>query len=364
LKYFAEVKARGCLVAAAAVLLALAGASGAAARVAPHRRHTEVLHATAAGQVGLGNHGGFNMAINFQEPGLAILDVASVSFKTLTVNSSEYGAHFHGSLAGGTVRARFGRIGSIALRFRPAGKPHLGRRPKGCRGPRPRSEDGSFVGTISLRGEGGYFHVSTHEARGRLERSFRLTCRVRRAQVTLPTESLREAVEAPRELALGVFGTSDANLLAGGQEGGREVLVRAAHSAVGGMGAELSALAFEYQGKMPVTRVAWVPSAPAGTLLTTLPGEHPATATVKSTGPFSGEAEYVGTSRLSHQWTGDLAVHFPGLVQPLTGPHFYSSLCVVSPLVDAKGCDAVPPDWQGPEALAGAESVDRPESRG
>jgi hypothetical protein len=347
----------------AVVLLALVGGSGAAARVAPHRRHTEVLKPTASGQVGLGKHGGFNLAINFKEPGLAVLDVGSVSFKTLNVNSAEYGAHFHGSLVGGTVRAGFGRVGSIALRFRPAGKPRLGRRPKGCRGPRPRLEHGSFVGAISLAGEGGYFHVSAHVAGGTLERSFRLVCHVRRARPTLPTETLRDALQAPRELALGAFGTSDANLLAGGQEGGREVLVRAAHSAVGGAGAELSALAFEYQGKMLISRVAWVPSAPAGTLLTTLPGEHPATATVKSAGPFSGEAEYVGASRLSHEWTGDLAVHFPGLVQPLTGPKMYSSLCVVSPLVDAKGCDAVPPDWQGPEVSAPADSVERSGAR-
>jgi hypothetical protein len=364
LKYFAAVKARGCLVAVAAVLLALVGASGAVARVAPHRRHTEVRRPAAAGQVGLGKHGGFNMAINFKEPGLAVLDVGSVNFKTLNVSSTEYGAHFHGSLVGGTVRARFGPIGSIALRFKPAGKPHLGRRPKGCSGARPRSERGSFVGTISLLGEGGYFHVSTHAASGTLERSFRLTCRVRRAQATVPTESLREALQALREFALGPFGTSDASLLAGGQEGGREVLVRAAHSAGGGAGAELSALAFEYQGKMPVSRVAWAPTAPAGTLLTSLPGEHPATATVKSTGPFSGEARYVGASRLSHEWTGDLTAHFPGLVQPLTGPHIYSSLCVVSPLIDAKGCDAVPPDWKGPEVSPAADSADLPGSRG
>ena len=95
-----------------------------------------------------------------------------------------------------------------------------------------------------------------------------------------------------------------------------------------------------------------------------MPGEHPATATVKASGPFTGKAEYVGTSRLSHEWTGDLAAHFPGLVQPLTGPNIYSSLCVVCTLIDREGCDAVPPDWQGPELSAGAESVDNLEGRG
>jgi hypothetical protein len=171
-------------------------------------------------------------------------------------------------------------------------------------------------------------------------------------------------VEPLRGLLFGGVGTSLASLLAGGREDGREVLVRAAHSEGGAAKTELSALAFEYQGKMPVARTLSEPSAPAAALLTTLPGEHPATATVKGSGPITGEAEYVGASRLSHEWAGDLTAHFPGLVQPLTGPNIYSSLCVVSPLVAPKGCDAVPPDWQGPEIPATAGSVEGGESRG
>ncbi len=349
------MKARGCLVAALAVLIALAGASGALARVGPHRRHVEVRHPETVGQLRLTKVGPYNVAINFEQPDLAILGVNKGNPKTLTTDQTAYGTHFHGSLVGGTVRARFGRVGSIAVRFVPSGKPRLGRQEKGCEGPPPRTEEGSFVGVVSLRGEGGYFKVSAHSATGRLERTFRETCRVRHVETKVPPVSLRAAVQATRRLVLGSFTSTLASVLAGGSEGGREVLVRAAHDE-GSPSASLSAIAFEYQGKMPVERTAWLPSTPAGTFVTTLPGEHPATAAVKGTGPFTGEAEYVGASRLSHEWTGDLTAHFPGLVQPLTGPHVYSSLCVVSTLVDPNGCEAVPPDWQGPEISPGTES--------
>jgi hypothetical protein len=84
----------------------------------------------------------------------------------------------------------------------------------------------------------------------------------------------------------------------------------------------VTALAFEYKGKMPVGRSASAPASPAGTLLTSLPGEHPQTATLRPASPFTGEATYLASSHLSHSWTGDLSVQFPGLLEPLAGPDF------------------------------------------
>jgi len=92
-----------------------------------------------------------------------------------------------------------------------------------------------------------------------------------------------------------------------------------------------------------------IDGAPPGTFLTTLPGEHPATATLKPPAPFSGEAEYVGASPVSHSWTGDLAVQLPGQLLPLTGPEFASSLCVAHAFGSRYGCDFTPPDWQWTE---------------
>jgi hypothetical protein len=91
---------------------------------------------------------------------------------------------------------------------------------------------------------------------------------------------------------------------------------------------------------------------PPGTLLTSLPGAHPATATLAPPPPFYGGAAY---SEESDAWTGSLGVKLAGLSLPLTGPGFHVHLCVVNPLRDRGGCDFFkmepPPDERpaGPE---------------
>jgi hypothetical protein len=158
---------------------------------------------------------------------------------------------------------------------------------------------------------------------------------------------LAEAVVPVTSLVFGSGpGGSVAQLQAGERQGNRQVYLRATHMAGAPPGAEVSALAFEYQGKMPVGRSAYASSSPAGTLLTSLPGERPPSATLKPAFPFTGEATYLASSHLSHSWTGDLSVQFPGLLEPLAGPDFYSTLCVVSPLRSRYGCDFLPPDWE------------------
>jgi hypothetical protein len=350
LKYLREVKAREALLAAGAVLIALAAPTGAAARTNAHRRHVEVRQPTSAATIYLGEHDGYEIGIRLEEPGLAELSVFKfVGTEQRAYVGTTYGAHFHGSPARGRVTARFGSVGSISVRFRPDGKGRTGRRAKNCRGARPRDEFGSFDGRISLRGEGGYFEVSSRSARGDLSRTFTVRCRVRHPQPFYRPESLRERVAPRLDFTFGTEGGSLALLLAYAREGGREVAIRAAHMQGSPPGAELEGTAFEYQGEMPVGRIAESESAPPGTLLTSLPGEHPATATIKPPPPFSGEGIYLSEGATSHSWTGTLAVQFPGLPQPLVGPGFYSSLCVVSSLVDRDGCDFVPPNFEGIE---------------
>ena len=78
----------------------------------------------------------------------------------------------------------------------------------------------------------------------------------------------------------------------------------------------------------------------AGTLLTSLPGVHPATATLDPPAPFSGQAVYQEKAADSRRWTGPLAVELPGLRLPLTGPGFHTRLCVLNPLYAPRtGCD-------------------------
>jgi hypothetical protein len=348
------VKARDRLVVAAgAVLLTLALVASASAKVDAHRRHVEIRRPTSRAILSLGEVDGLEVGVIFEEPDHAILLVTTFDQETQAGASTGYGAHFHGSLPGGRLTARFGAIGSISVRFRPDGKGRSGRRAKNCQGRRPRAEDGSFVGRISLRGEDDYFHVSARTASAYLDRTFRLRCDVKRQSPDYPSESLREAVEPGIGFTLGTGGGSLATLEVGAREGGRRVGLRAAHMAGAPPGAEVQAVEFEYQGDMPVGRGAWAPKSPPGTLVTSLPGEHPPTAVLRPAEPFSGEGEYLASSRTSHSWSGDLSVQFPGLLQPLTGPDFYSTLCVVSPLRDPTGCDFVAPDWQVAQPSAG-----------
>lgn len=358
LKYCGEVKARGRLVVAASVvLLALAVPAAASARGGAHRRHVQVIQPTAAANILFGKHGDdYQVGVSLAEPDVAVLVVQRVDLRKLGVAETRYGAHFRGSLAGGRVTADFGPVGSISLRFRGGGPVREGRELKECEGKPWRRETGHWVGKISLHGEGGYFAVSSAAAKGVLQRSFRQRCRFKSPLTLPPPESLRAAVEPEVgfSIAAAVFGTS-ASLEAEGKEGGRVVAMRAAHASGGGPGAEVEAGTFEYQGRTPVGRFGQEPEAPSGSLLTTLPGEHPASATVKPDAPFSGEASYLGVSPTDHRWTGTLAVSFPGLTVPLTGPGFFSTLCVVSRLVKPLGCEFQEPSWQpGEEPTAAA----------
>lgn len=329
-------------------MLALAVPAGVSARVGAHRRHIEVVKPTAAATLALGNVHGNLVHVDFEEPDLAVLVVGKVDWSRLAVAATDYGAHFHGSLRGGRVTADFGAVGSVSLRFRPGGKVRKRPAGRGCEGKPARLESGHWVGKVSLRGEGGYFAISTGSTAGELERTFRLRCHVRRPSPPPRPESLRERIEPH-------IGSSIASILLGtvssleavDTEDHRVVEMRAAHANGAGPGAEVEAGAFEYQGRMPVGRTVQVLKARPGSLVTTLPGEHPATATLKPGAPFSGEASYLATAPTSHSWTGTLAVHFPGLTVALTGPNFYSSLCVVSTLVKPHGCEFQTPDLQG-----------------
>jgi hypothetical protein len=325
------------------LVLAMAAAASAATHAQP--RHVEIIPPTNRAILYLDRHGSTEVGLFLEEPDTALLVAGKFDRKTRQSGWTIYGAHFDGSLPRGRITARFGSVGSISLRFHPAGRGREGRPEEGCRG-RPRTEEsGNFVGSVHLRGEGGYFNVAARRVPAVLGRTFRLRCRVAAAFPGSAPPSLEEAVES-RLVGVPKLGTSLATLEIEGKEAGREVAMSVSHVAGAPAGAVIQAVAFEHQGKMPVGRVVAVPEAPAGTLLTTLPGERPPSATLKPPAPFSGEAEYVAESPTSHRWTGTLAVQFPGLLQPLVGPDVYSSLCVASPLREWFGCDYKTPNWE------------------
>jgi hypothetical protein len=328
----------------------LAIPAGASAAPKAHRRHIQVFPASSQAFMYLGEQDGYGIGIVFKEPDQAVLQVFRFEEGSEVDALTNYGAHFHGSLPYGRLRADFGAVGSVSVRFRPGGKVRSGKSKSNCTGRPGRNEDGTFVGRVSLRGEGGYFHVAAKRANGTLDRLFRIRCEVKHRHPYYPPESLRDAVVPGMSIPFGSgTGGSLASLEVGANEARREVGLRVDHYAGQREGANLQLAELEYQGKMPVGRGALIEGSPAGTFLTTLPGEHPATATLKPPAPFSGEAEYVGASPVSHSWTGNLAVQLPGQLLPLTGPEFASSLCIARAFGSRTGCDFALPDWQWTE---------------
>lgn len=75
----------------------------------------------------------------------------------------------HGTVTQTAIKADFGHLGKIAVRFEPSGRQRNVRVPKKCMKERPRvvtSRLGKFVGTIEFRGERGYTRLSAHSANG------------------------------------------------------------------------------------------------------------------------------------------------------------------------------------------------------
>jgi hypothetical protein len=64
------------------------------------------------------------------------------------------------------LRARFGKLGRISVRFEPSGKVDREEPPRRCKGKERVVRFGRYVGTIRFRGELGYVRVVAGEARG------------------------------------------------------------------------------------------------------------------------------------------------------------------------------------------------------
>lgn len=339
MKVPATLLAACCLLAAAPAAAAQAGAGG--TEIQRPRTGIGVIAAIGKGRLA---------SISFPTPKLAILQVLQLSGRgeERGIATASYAVRAHSDPARGVVRARFGSIGKVALRFEARRKPSKQRLPPGCRGPRPTVEYGRLRGTISLEGEGGYFRFSSRSAAGLRERSFRLRCRKGRASNIPPNLGLRELV-APFFLSIVFAGSRDIAVLeATAKIAGRYIALRAAHEEGGEPGAAVQVSTLESGHGMAIGRSLQVDGG-KGTLRTSLPGAHPATATLAPPAPFFGEGSFYESSRSSHSWTGSLGVHLPGLDLALTGPRFATSLCVLSPLKHPNGCRFTAPEPQLPQ---------------
>lgn len=322
----------GIGLAIVAMLIAVPGAAQAQQRSAKF----EVRRANASGSMYLGKSRGYLTALLLPTDRIAVFLAARIERRKdqPSISVFRYAAHTRGSLADGTVRGRFGSLGSFSLRFRPNGHVREIDGPEGCEGQPEVTEYGRFVGHVAFHGEGNYLDLSSSGRKGRLSRTPRRVCE--EGQSFGPAPERLRAYVVPGSF----FSTSGniALLYASKRSHGRYVGITAGHAAESPPGAEVRFGMFESRGEMAIGRYALALGS-RGTLLTSLPGVHPATATLAPPPPFYGEAHYREKSAHSGAWTGDLGVDLGGLKLPLAGPEFHARLCVLSPLHHRRGCD-------------------------
>jgi hypothetical protein len=215
------------------------------------------------------------------------------------------------SAGDGTIDADLGALGHIDVRFEPSGETKA-IEVRRFHGPRCRvlHQAGTFAGTISFRGEGGYTAVDAVSAWGTVGPSVRGLCDGLATRYRQEPEPIRRNVER-------VWAVEDASL------------ENHSHFSTETESATYFAVLTEgSRARYLVNRVE-VPT-PQLSITRSIDVTGPRSsfsyrsdlrsATLRPPAPFSGEATY---SARQGRLRGDLAVEMPGLpLQPLTGPGF------------------------------------------
>lgn len=207
------------------------------------------------------------------------------------------------------------------MRFTPHGQPHRLQRYSFCDGPGPTVQRGTVHGTIHFRGERGYTIADPHSAPAELE--------------ILPSQrchygELGHSKHPPRYTA-----TLQVDDETGGPPVTRfEALRFAPGSRPPTRRVFYEASEYEQVGKVQVTRQVRL-ATDSSTFA--LPGfaTSPEKAVVHPPAPFVGSATFARTPESTFDWTGDLAVAFPGVDPvPLIGADFGVHYCALRACVD------------------------------
>ncbi len=217
-----------------------------------------------------------------------------------------------GKVTAGSIRAKFGDLGRVSVRFHPSGRERNVRVPKKCMKERPpvvTSRLGKFVGTIKFRGERGFTEVSARSALGGTgdplaDTPKKLQCDFRESETErereLESVSLHGAPPGGAAISFNasrLFG--DFPALAESSKplppkGDRYLFV---------------AFASEKVGQMSIVRS----TAALGESKDFAVGNDLTSATVQPPSPFTGSGIFLRNDDGSTSWTGSLAVPMPGL---------------------------------------------------
>ena len=229
-----------------------------------------------------------------------------------------------GAARKGRIKARFGGLGHVALRFHPGGKAHLRKESVGdCRGGDSLVQPGVFVGKLDFEGEQGYTSIHASRIKGTVTHTKRQVCR----------NSGREGGEEgfPSSIKT-TFLSATAN--EDGTSFNAFKIESKSRPRLNGISFSATVVESSGPGFSVFRSIQATAEDPDAFNVVTSHGRVDE-ATVTPPAPFSGSATYRrAVAKKSETWAGSLTGDFPGLgTVSLAGPEF----CAEGVLF--KGCD-------------------------
>jgi hypothetical protein len=210
------------------------------------------------------------------------------------------------------VRARFGHLGRISVRFESTGAVKMMWPPMNCNGYPVPGERGVFSGTVRFRGEGGYVELDAARALGKTARFSRWSCGSDKGLTSRMVGSDEDSDEEGEEAG------SYARLWAATPGDRRSFTAVGSKYDVVGL-PFLGARMVERRGSIQVVRETYL-TGPAQSFSFD-PGLT--SAVVQPPEPFQGEGAFQLRPDGSRTWTGSLSVSFLGREDvALAGPRF------------------------------------------
>ncbi|HEY6551192.1 MAG TPA: hypothetical protein VIY71_08350 [Solirubrobacterales bacterium] len=209
------------------------------------------------------------------------------------------------------IHAGFGSLGRVDMDFRPSGGITHGRRHRHCIGPdRYTIRPGAFVGSVRFRGEDGYASAKVHRVKGKVVTPRFLRCLDSFFEQFERGGQKGGPAERPKVTRLTAFLRSGltAMFFSASERGGKAGYLAEMEQTVGSLGVFRGA----FVRALPTTFAANSALSFAG---------------VTPPAPFSGSGSFQRDPTGVKNWTGSLAVSFPGAPNvPLIDSRFHTQL--------------------------------------
>jgi len=254
---------------------------------------------------------GYDIVVGGRGPTAVLSVVRSSRTPHLSGASSTYVAR--GRVSTTAIRAKFGSLGAVAVRFHSSGKTVRSKPTRGCKGAnRTVTRYGVFVGDVRFRGEGGYTSAHIHRAKGKVVSHPSLGCTISTVFAHPPRNRGGGAKQKSATLA---------SLEAGFKSGVSATYFEAITTR--DRKTHFAAATARTEGALALYRVVFVKASP----LTFAFDNALSFASVTPPAPFSGTGSLQRDADGSKTWTGSLTVSFPGEPDvPLVGTTFTAQL--------------------------------------